>query len=279
MIKTLPFIMKLFGRNLIAMYSEEHKKYLKKLKKEKFFIIFFRIFIIIFLLLIWEILARFNIINTFLMSSPSKIIITTIDLFKNYNLISHIFITSYETILSFSIATGIGILIASIFWINESIAKIFDPYLTILNSLPKVSLGPLIIIWMGANTSSIILMAILIEVFTTIISLYNAFIKTDYYKIILFKSLGASKFQIFIKLVFRGNLPTLINTLKINVSLSLIGVIMGELLVSKKGLGYLINFGSQTFNLNLVITSIFILGILSYIFYIIIDKLNKYIKN
>lgn len=261
------------------MYSEEHKKYLKKLKKEKFFIIFFRIFIIIFLLLIWEILARFNIINTFLMSSPSKIIITTIDLFKNYNLISHIFITSYETILSFSIATGIGILIASIFWINESIAKIFDPYLTILNSLPKVSLGPLIIIWMGANTSSIILMAILIEVFTTIISLYNAFIKTDYYKIILFKSLGASKFQIFIKLVFRGNLPTLINTLKINVSLSLIGVIMGELLVSKKGLGYLINFGSQTFNLNLVITSIFILGILSYIFYIIIDKLNKYIKN
>ena len=132
---------------------------------------------------------------------------------------------------------------------------------------------------MGANTSSIILMAILIEVFTTILSLYNAFIKTDYYKIILFKSLGASNLQIFTKLVFRGNLPTLINTLKINVSLSLIGVIMGELLVSKKGLGYLINFGSQTFNLNLVITSIFILGILSYIFYMIINKLNKYIKN
>lgn len=261
------------------MYSVEHKNYLKKLKKEKFIITFFKIFIIVFLLILWELLARFNIINTFLMSSPSKVMITTIDLFKNYDLISHIFITSYETILSFSIATLIGIIVASIFWINKTIAKIFDPYLTVLNSLPKVSLGPLIIIWMGANTSSIILMAILIEVFTTIISLYNAFIKTDYYKILLFKSLHASKFQIFTKLVFRGNLPTLINTLKINVSLSLIGVIMGELLVSKKGLGYLINFGSQTFNLNLVITSIFILGILSYIFYMIIDKLNKYIKN
>jgi len=261
------------------MYSVEHKNYLKKLKKEKFIITFFKIFIIVFLLILWELLARFDVINTFLMSSPSKVIITTIDLFKNYDLISHIFITSYETILSFSLASLIGLLVASIFWINEPLAKIFDPYLTVLNSLPKVSLGPLIIIWMGANTSSIILMAILIEVFTTIISLYNAFLKTDYYKILLFKSLNATKFQIFTKLVFRGNLPTLINTLKINVSLSLIGVIMGELLVSKKGLGYLINFGSQTFNLNLVITSIFILGILSYIFYMVIDKLNKYIKN
>lgn len=261
------------------MCSVEHKKYLKKLKKEKFIITFFRIFIILFLLILWEFLARFNIINTFLMSSPTKVITTTLDLFKNYDLISHIFITSYETILSFSISTVLGILIASIFWMNKPIAKIFDPYLTVLNSLPKVSLGPLIIIWMGANTSSIIIMAILIEVFTTILSLYNAFLKTDYYKILLFKSLGASKLQIFTKLVFRGNFPTLISTLKINVSLSLIGVIMGELLVSKKGLGYLINFGSQTFNLNLVITSIFILGILSYIFYIIIDKLNKYIKN
>ena len=261
------------------MYSDEHKRYLKKLKKEKFIINFFKIFIIVFLLILWEVLARFNIINTFLMSSPSKVITTTIDLFKNYDLISHIFITSFETILSFSLASLIGLLIASIFWINEPLAKIFDPYLTVLNSLPKVSLGPLIIIWMGANTSSIILMAILIGIFTTIISLYNAFLKTDYYKILLFKSLNATKFQIFTKLVFRGNLPTLINTLKINVSLSLIGVIMGELLVSKKGLGYLINFGSQTFNLNLVITSIFILGILSYIFYMVIDKLNKYIKN
>lgn len=261
------------------MYSTEHKKYLKKLKFKKIIINFFKIFIIVFLLFLWEYLAQKEIINTFLTSSPSKVIMTTIDLFKNYNLISHILITSYETLLSFIVATIIGIIIASIFWANDTIAKIFDPYLTILNSLPKVSLGPLIIIWMGANINSIILMAILIEVFTTIISLHNAFIKTDYYKILLFKSLKASKFKIFTKLVFRGNIKTLINTLKINVSLSLIGVIMGELLVSKQGLGYLINYGSQTFNLNLVITSIFILAILSYIFYIIIDKLNKIFSN
>lgn len=263
----------------MIMHSDEHKIYLKKQKKKKFIIIFFKIFIISFIIIIWELLAKYNLINTFLTSSPKKIILTSIDLIKNYNLISHILITSYESILSFSLATIIGIIIASILWSSDTLSKIMDPYLTILNSLPKISLGPLIIIIMGANISSIILMAILISVFTTIINLYNAFIKTDPYKILLFKSLNAKKITIFIKLVFRGNIQTLINTLKINISLSLIGVIMGELLVSKKGLGYLINYGSQTFNLNLVITSIFILAILSFILYKFIDILDKNISN
>ncbi len=260
------------------MYSEEHIKYLKNLRKKKFIINFFKVFIITFLLLFWEILARCNIINTFLTSSPTSIVKTIISLIKDYNLPSHIFTTCYETIFSFMISTIIGILIASILWTSDTLYKIFDPYLTILNSLPKVSLGPLIIIWMGANTSSIILMSILICVFTTILNMYNAFINTDYYKIILFKSFKASKFIIFKDLVFKSNITSLVSTLKINISLSLIGVIMGELLTSKKGLGYLINLGSQTFNLNLVITSIFILGIVSYILFIIIDLVDKKIN-
>ena len=144
-----------------------------------------------------------------------------------------------------------------------------------LNSLPKVSLGPLIIIWMGANTKSIIFMTLLITVFTSIINIYNAFINTDKQKILLLKTFNASKIQIFIKLVLRGNVKVLVNTLKISISLSLIGVIMGELLVSKKGLGYLITYGSQIFNLNLVITSIFILGIMSYLLYLSVDLLEK----
>ena len=131
---------------------------------------------------------------------------------------------------------------------------------------------------MGANIKSIILMAILISIFTVILNMYNSFLSTDKSKILLMKSFKANKFQIFTKLVFRGNIPSLANTLKINISLSLIGVIMGELLVSKKGLGYLINYGSDIFNLNLVITSIFILGIISYLFYFIVNKLTKNIS-
>lgn len=260
------------------MYSDEHKIYLKKLKKQKIIIRFFKIFILITFLLLWEICARKEILNPFLTSYPSQIFLTIFDLFKENNLLIHIWVTLYETIISFSLASLIGIITASILWSSKTISKILDPYLTVLNSLPKISLGPLIIIWIGANTNSIIFMALLISVFTTIINMYNAFITTDKSKIILMKSLGATKFQIFTKLVFRGNIPTLINTLKINISLSLIGVIMGELLVSKQGLGYLITYGSQVFNLNLVITSIFILGIMSYVLYIIIDLLEKKLK-
>lgn len=260
------------------MYSDEHKIYLKKLKKQKIIIRFFKIFILVTFLLLWEICARREILNPFLTSYPSQIFLTIFDLFKENNLLTHIWVTLYETIISFSLASLIGIITASILWSSKTISKILDPYLTVLNSLPKISLGPLIIIWIGANTNSIIFMALLISVFTTIINMYNAFITTDKSKIILMKSLGATKFQIFTKLVFRGNIPTLINTLKINISLSLIGVIMGELLVSKQGLGYLITYGSQVFNLNLVITSIFILGIMSYLLYIAIDLLEKKLK-
>lgn len=257
------------------MYSNEHKIYLKKLKKEKNIILFFKLFIIIFLIAIWEICAKKELINTFLFSSPSLIIKTIINLYNKNNLLHHIFITFTETIISFLLASIIGLLIASLMWRYKKFAKIIDPYLTVLNSLPKVSLGPLIIIWCGANIKSIILMAVLIGVFNTIISMYNAFISTDNLKITLLKSFNASKYQIFKVLVFRANLSTLINVLKINISMSLIGVIMGELLVSKQGIGYLITYGSQVFNLNLVISSIIILGILSYILYLMIERVKN----
>ena len=258
--------------------SNEHKLYLKKLKKQKHVVLFFKIFIIILFLGLWEVCARVGILNSFLTSYPSKIFITISDLFKENNLLSHIWVTLYETVISFSLASIIGIAVSSILWSSKTIAKILDPYLTVLNSLPKISLGPLIIIWVGANVKSIIFMALLIAVFTTIINMYNSFINTDQSKITLMKSFGASKITIFTKLIFRGNIPSLVNTLKINISLSLIGVIMGELLVSKQGLGYLITYGSQVFNLNLVITSIFILAIMSYLLYILIDLLEKKIK-
>lgn len=258
--------------------SNEHKLYLKKLKKQKHIVLFFKIFIIILFLGLWEICARVGILNSFLTSYPSKVFITIFDLFKENNLFSHIWVTLYETIISFSLASIIGIAVASVLWSSKTIAKILDPYLTVLNSLPKISLGPLIIIWVGANVKSIIFMALLIAVFTTIINMYNSFMNTDPSKITLMKSFGASKLAIFTKLIFRGNIPSLVNTLKINISLSLIGVIMGELLVSKQGLGYLITYGSQVFNLNLVITSIFILAIMSYLLYILIDLFEKKIK-
>ncbi len=254
---------------------KEQLDYLKKLKKNKRKIIIFQLLIGLSFLIIWEILSRFNIINSFFYSSPTKIIYTIIDLYKNNNLFNNIFITLYELIISFILGSLLGFIIAIIFYSIPILKKIFDPYLTLLNSLPKVALGPLLIIWIGANTKSIIVMALLINLIVSIIGFYNGFINTDEYKIKLLKSFGANNLQILINLVIPSSIENIFSCLKLNISMSLIGVIMGEFLSSKAGIGYLILYGTQVFNLNLVITGIFLLLILSYLSYLIICLLEK----
>lgn len=235
------------------MYSQEHKEFLKKRKKRKILITLTQLLILILLIIIWELLAKYEIINTFISSSPSKIINTIMDLYKTNNLFKHIWITIYETIISFGLGTILGIIIAVILWWNNFLYKVLDPYLTVINSLPKVALGPIIIIYFGANINSIIIMALLISVIITIITVYNGFTETNINKINLLKSFKATKWQILKMAILPSSYSTIISSLKINISMSLIGVIMGEFLVSKEGIGYLIMYGSQVFNLNLVI--------------------------
>lgn len=257
------------------MNSLDYKKYKKELLINKILVIFTQITLLILLLIIWQLLADFELINTFISSSPKKVIETIISLHEQQNLYHHIFITVYETIISFGIGTILGTLIAILLWWNNFLYKVFDPYLTIINSLPKVALGPIIIIWAGANINSIIIMALLISVIVTIITVYNGFVSTDQNKINLLKSFKATKFQILRYVILPSSYSTIISSLKINISMSLIGVIMGEFLVSKEGIGYLIMYGSQVFNLNLVIAGIIVLMIVSYIMYLMVVYIEK----
>lgn len=259
----------------MSTYSKEHQAYLKKQKRYKQKVLLTQISIIVLFFITWELLSKYEIINTFFYSSPSKIVDTTINLLKTNSLFNHIYITIYEVILSFLIATIIGLITSTILWWNNFISKVIDPYLTILNSLPKVALGPLIIIWAGASINSIIVMSLMISLIITIINLYNAFISTNKNYITLMKTFKATKRDIFLKVILPANKLNIVNALKINMSMNFIGVIMGELLVSKEGLGYLIMYGSQVFNINLVITSIVILGILSSLFYYLISYVEK----
>lgn len=265
---------KIYGRIWILM-SNEHILYLKKKKRKKLLVITTQLIIFITFLALWELASCFKVINPFLTSSPSLVLNTIYTLYKNNDLFNHILITSYETLISFALGTIIGLLIASIMWWNDFIAKVLNPYLTVLNSLPKIALGPILIIWSGANIKSIISMALLISVIITIISVYHGFSNTDENKIKLLKSFKAEKWQIFIYLILPGNLNTIFNVLKINISMTLIGVIMGELLVSKEGIGYLIMYGSQVFNLNLVMTGIILLCVLPFVMYYIIVLIEK----
>ena len=252
------------------MYSREHKLYLRKKKIRKILVIFTQILLAVLLISIWELLATYKVINTFITSSPSRVLSTIISLYNDNNLFNNIWTT-----ISFSLGTIIGIITATILWYFNFIYKVLDPYLTILNSLPKIALGPIIIIFFGANINSIIIMALLISVIVTVITVYNGFISTDKNRINLLKSFSATKGQIFKYVILPSSYSTIISSLKINISMTLIGVIMGEFLVSKSGIGYLINYGSQVFNLNLVISGIIILMIVSYLMYIIVSYIEK----
>lgn len=255
--------------------SEGQKKYLKKLKLNKLFILNMQILIVIGFLVLWEMLVNKGIISGFIYSSPSRIFSTIIELIKTNNLFIHIFTTLKEVTIAFTLGIFLGFIIAIILYEFKMFAKIIDPFLTMLNSLPKVALGPLIIIIFGANTKSIIVMALLINLIVSIITIYNGFLETDEYRLKLFKTLGASKMQILFKLVIPSSYHTIITSLKLSLSLSLIGVLTGEFLVSKQGIGYLIVYGKQVFNLNYVMTGIVILAIISYILYKFITILEN----
>ena len=250
-------------------------EYIKKYKRRKKHILFTQIMIFILFIVIWELLARYELINTFIMSSPSRVIKTIINLYQTNNLFNHIWVTLYETILAFTLTLIISILVSIILYKSDFLAKVVDPYLTLLNSLPKVALGPILIIWIGANEKSIITMGILITIIVSIQSIYNGFKNTPPIKIKLMKTFNASNRDIFLKLVFPQNIRTIVNTLKINTALCLVGIIMGEFLTSKAGIGYLILYGSQVFNLDLVMAGIFILIILSILIYKIITYIEK----
>ena len=255
--------------------SKEQQKYLKKLKRNKIKILFYQIAIFVIFIIIWQYLSNKNLINTFITSSPKNIIITLKNLYTNNNLMFHILVTTKETLISFTITTFLSLLISIILYNFKIISNILDPYLTVLNSLPKVALGPIIIIWIGANTKSIITMAILISIIVSIQTIYNGFENTDKLKIKLFQTFNASKLTTLLNVVIPENKKVILNTLKINISMCLIGVIMGEFLTSKAGIGYLILYGSQIFNLNLVMTGIFLLIIISIVMYELIIFITK----
>lgn len=262
------------------MYSREYKSYIRKLRINKILVRLVQILILVLWLWLWEYLANREIINSFIYSSPSRMTKTIVTLYQSNNLFRHIWVTIYETVISFSLATILGTLIAIILWYSKFLYKVMDPYLTVLNSLPKVALGPIIIIIFGANINSIIIMALLISLIITISNVYSGFVHTDRNKIKLLMSFGATKRQMLKYLIIPSNYHTIINSLKINVGMSLVGVIMGEFLVSKEGVGYLINYGSEVFNLNLVFAGIFILLLISYLMYLMVVYIEKIlIKN
>ena len=245
-------------------------------RRHKHKILLLRTALLIFFLCIWELCARSGIIDSFFFSSPSMVVQCCIKMTADGTLFTNIGITLAETLISFFLVIAIGIRTATLRGYCKSASEVLEPKLVILNSLPKSALAPLFIVWLGTGMKTIIVAGISVAVFGCIISIYTSFLQVDPEEMKLIYTLGGKKSDVFLKVVFPSSIPTILSTMKVNIGLALVGVIIGEFLAARRGLGYLIIYGSQVFQLNMVITSILILCLIAVLLYQGIRQLEKH---
>lgn len=255
--------------------STEQIAYLNGLRRRKRQIKLCQLFILVAFVSAWELSARFGIIDAFIFSQPSRMLSSAIDMCISGSIFKHIGVTVFETVLGFTMGTVMGTAMAVLLWWNSFINEVSEPYLVVFNSLPKTALAPIIIVWLGNNMSSIIATALLTSVIVTVLNVSAGFADVDNEKIKLIYTFGGTKKQVLTKVILPASVPAIINALKINVGLSFVGVIVGEFLVAKAGLGYLIVYGSQVFKLDWVMLSVVILAILAAFMYKSIVLLEK----
>ncbi|MGM0471198.1 MAG: ABC transporter permease [Bacillota bacterium] len=243
--------------------TREHGEYLKQRKLREFSITTVQLLILVIFIVGWQLAANYKLIDPFITSHPLEIMKTIYRLALTGELVKHVGVTVCETLLGFGLGAGGGLIIATALWWSNYFSEVFEPYIIVLNALPKMALGPVLIIWLGNGMVAIIGMALLISIIVTVMMVYDGFQKSDQNKIKLLQTLGANRLEVFQKVVLPENLPTIFAAFKVNIGLSLVGVIVGEFLVSEAGLGYLIVYGGQVFKLNLVMSSVIILSILA----------------
>lgn len=258
-----------------SLTSAKRERYLRALHRQRRRVRAWQIAVLAGFFTLWELSCRLGLSDGFLVSCPSRIAATFAGLCRSGDVLVHVGTSCWETAVGFLLGTAVGTLIAVAMWWWPTLSRVLDPYLVVLNALPKTALGPIFIVWMGAGTGAIIVMTLAISLIVTILNMYEGFRATDAQKIRLMAAMGASRAQMLWKLVLPANYATLLNTLKVNVGLSWVGVIMGEFLVSRAGLGYLIVYGSQVFNMDLVMTSVLLLLIAAVVMYRLVLWVEK----
>lgn len=262
----------------MILENEEYKKYFKKIKIKKLKLSIIKVTIFLLIIVIWQLIASLEIVDTFFISSPKRIADCLIRLYEEGNLIKHILITIVEVIISLPISMMIGFIISCILWRFKKLHEILEPYLAVLNSIPKICLAPLIIFWFGNNVYAIIFMSIIMATTVTILNLISSFNNVEEEKIELLQTFGASKIQILKYLIIPNSISNLFSILKTNIGLCWIGVILGEFQVGKNGLGFLISYGSMVCKIDIVVSSILIIVLISFILYKIIEFTQKRLK-
>jgi NitT/TauT family transport system permease protein len=257
--------------------SSEHAQYLRKTRRVKTMVVLLRVSIFVGAFVLWETAARLGWMDAFVTSQPSKAFVTAMNLARRGELAMHLGYTVGETVAGFVLGTLLGVVAAILLWWSPFLSRVLEPYVVVLNSIPKVALGPIFIVWLGTNVNAIVAMAIAISVIVTVMMVYAGFREVDPNKIKLLRTFGATKLQVLEKVVIPSSIPVIIAALKVNVGLSLVGTIVGEFLVSRAGLGFLIVYGGQVFNMSLVMSSVILLSGVSVILYYLVSRLEEYV--
>lgn len=226
-----------------------------------------RAMIFILFLALWELGAATGAVDDFIFSSPSRIVRCFLSMTESGAIFFHTGVTLYETLLSFFLTIFFSLLLSILLWSSPMVSRILEPYLVMLNSLPKSAMAPLLIVWLGANLKTIVVAAVSVAVFGSIMTLYTSFSQTDQELIKLIRSFGGGKREILLKILLPASVPVIISSMKVSLGLCLVGVIIGEFLAADSGLGYLIIYGQQTFAMDEVVMSIVILCLISALFY------------
>lgn len=264
--------------NIVEKKNNAQQLYVKKHRQHHHLITFLRFALLFLLLFLWELAGRLEYIDTFFFSSPSLIVNYLIEMILDGSFLSHTGITVIETLVSFLLITFISMLFATLLWYSKTLSEILEPYLVVLNSLPKSALAPLFIVWLGTGINTIIVAGISVAVFGSIISLFAGFKQVDSEKLKLIYTLGGNRITAFQKVVLPSSIPIILSNMKVNIGLALVGVIIGEFLAARKGLGYLIIYGSQVFQLNMVLTAIIILCVIAMLLYQALQWLEHFYK-
>jgi NitT/TauT family transport system permease protein len=263
--------------NPIAQASPAYRAYLRSLRRQTWLVRLYQIGILGAVLAIWEIAPRAGWVNPMLTSYPSAVWASFRELAVSSGLFNHALATLTSTLIGFVGGMLLGIVIAIALWLSPTLHRILDPFIVVLNALPKIALVPLFYIWLG-DVASIYAMAISVSVFVTVIMLYTGFQAIDVDKVKLARLFGASKLQLLTKIVLPGSVPTMMSALKVNIGLTLVGVIVGEFQSAKAGLGYLISYGSQIFQMNLVMLAIVLLAVISSVLFAVVQLLESLVR-
>ena len=271
---------KSLGTGAPAALSTGHRHYLRHYHFHRLLVIFFRIFLLTGFLFLWEFCASHQIIDSFIFSSPSKIMNVLLLMISDHSIFLHLGVTLYETFVSFFLVIFVSILFAILLWYSNNLSEILEPYLVVLNSLPKSALAPLLIVWLGATKTTIIVTGMSVAIFGSILNLYTSFRSTDPGKIKLIYTLRGNHLHVLTKVILPYSIPAIISNMKVNIGLCLVGVIIGEFLAAKEGLGYLIIYSSQVFKMDWLLMSICILCVFAIFLYALIDFGEKlYVKH